>query len=168
MTLASLIPIALQSSIFLLVLSLGLNADVRAALHFFARPAALVRGIVAMAIVVPAFAVAVVLVFDLPHPVEVALVAVALSPVPPFLPLKAMKAGGRHDYTIGLLVTAATLSIVYIPLVLLLIDPLFPARLAMPPAKIAALVGISVLLPLAAGMLLRRVAPVLADKAARP
>ncbi|TXL81677.1 Na+-dependent transporter [Vineibacter terrae] len=168
MTLASLLPIALQSSIFLLVLSLGLQADIRSALHLFMRPADLLRAIVAMNVLVPAFALAVILVFQLPHAVEVALVAIALSPVPPFLPLKAMKAGGQHAYTIGLLVAAALLSIVLIPLVLRLIDPLFPARLAMPSAAIAKVVALSVLLPLDIGILVRAVAPAIAGKAARP
>jgi BASS family bile acid:Na+ symporter len=166
--LKELIPIALQSSIFLLVLSLGLNANLRSALHLFVRPAALIKAFVAMAVVVPAFAVAVALAFDLPHVVEVALVALALSPVPPFLPLKAMKAGGQHDYTVGLLVAAAALSIIYIPLAIMLIDPLFPAQLAMPPGTIAKIVAISVLVPLAIGMLVRHFTPAVADRAARP
>ncbi len=168
MTLAGLLPIVLQSSIFLLVLSLGLNADLRAALHLFARPAALLRAVVAMNVLVPAFAVAMVLVFEPPHVVQVALVAIALSPVPPFLPLKAMKAGGQHTYTIGLLVAAASLSIVLIPSAVLLLDLIFPARLAMPPAAIAKIVALSVLLPLAVGMVVRLVAPGVADKGARP
>jgi BASS family bile acid:Na+ symporter len=168
MMLAQLIPIALQTSIFLLVLSLGLNADMRSALYLFARPAALLRGFLAMAVMVPAFAVAVALAFDLTHVVEVALVAIALSPVPPFLPLKAMKAGGQHDYTVGLLAAAAAMSIVYIPLALVLIDLLFPARLAMAPGAIARIVAITVLAPLAVGILVRHAAPSLAGKAARP
>jgi BASS family bile acid:Na+ symporter len=168
MTLASLILLALQSSIFLLVLSIGLNADFGSAFQLFVRPAALLRALVSMGVVVPAFAVAVVVAFELPHAVEVAIVAIALSPVPPFLPLKAMKAGGRQAYTIGLLVAASAISIVWVPLFLQLISPLFPTRLGIQPASIAKLVAFSVLLPLATGMLVRHFLPALAGRTARP
>jgi BASS family bile acid:Na+ symporter len=168
MTIASLIPIVLQTSVFLLVLSIGLNAAPSGALYLFRSPGKLSRAFLAMAIVVPAFAVTLALVLDLPHTTEVALVAIALSPVPPFLPLKAMKAGGQGLYVVGLLVSAAALSIIVIPLALTLIDPLFPAAFAMPPGEIAKLVGISVLAPLAVGMTIRLFAANLAERAARP
>src|SRR5262249_12855021 len=69
---------------------------------------------------------------------------------------------------IGLLVAAAGLSIVYIPLALLLIDPLFPAKFVVQPADIAKLVGLSVLLPLAVGMAIRQLVPALAQRGSRP
>jgi len=168
MTLASLVLLALQLSIFLLVLSIGLNADFGSAFHLFVRPAALLRALLAMGVMVPAFAVAMVVAFDLPHAVEVAIVAIALSPVPPFLPLKAMKAGGQQAYTVGLLVAASAISIAWVPLVLHVISPIFPTRLGMSPASIAGLVAFSVLLPLAVGILVRHFLPNLAGRAARP
>jgi BASS family bile acid:Na+ symporter len=168
MTTATLLPLALQSSIFLLVLSLGLNADLRSALYLFARPSRLLRAFVAMAVVVPAVAVAMALTLDLPHAAELVLVALALSPMPPVLPLKAMKAGADREYAVGLLAAAAALSIVIIPVLLLLIDPLFPARLAMPLGAVAKVVLASVLVPLALGMLAHQFAPTVSGKAARP
>ena len=48
-------------------------------------------------------AVALAVAFDFTPVVEVALLALAISPVPPLLPGKEFKAGGRASYTIGLL-----------------------------------------------------------------
>jgi BASS family bile acid:Na+ symporter len=41
----------------------------------------------------------------------------ALSPVPPIVPNKELKAGGAPSYVIGVLVATALFSIVFVPLV---------------------------------------------------
>lgn len=167
MTLLSLIPITLQTSIFLLVFSIGLTATLQDATLMLRNPGKLLRMVVAMDLVVPAFAVAMVLAFDLRRAVEIALVAIAISPVPPFLPIKAMKAGEQRTYTIGLLVAAAILSVAFIPLAMKLLDQLSPATLAMSPVTVAKQVLVSVLAPLAIGIAMRHFAPRIADRAAR-
>jgi BASS family bile acid:Na+ symporter len=80
----------------------------------------------------PPFAVAAALAFDLHPAVKIALVAVAVSPVPPFLPLKATKAGGARNYTIGLLVAASALAVVLVPLAVELVGAVFGKPFAMP------------------------------------
>lgn len=165
--LTSLIPTVLQTSIFVLVLSIGLTAAPQDAFAMLRHPGKLLRMVIAMDLVVPAFAVATALAFDLHPSVKVALVAISISPVPPFLPIKVMKVGEPRTYTIGLLVAAAVLSVVYIPLAVALFDRLSPAELAMSPLAVADAVSRSILLPLAAGMAIRRVARKAADVAAR-
>ena len=167
MTLSNLIPIALQASIFLLVLSIGLTATLQDAVMMFRNPGKLLRMVVAMDLVVPAFALAVVLAFDLRRPVEIALVAISISPVPPFLPIKVMKAGEQRSYTIGLLVAAAILAVPFIPLAMHLLDQLSPATLAMSPVTVAKQVSVSVLAPLALGIAVRHLATRFADRIAR-
>lgn len=167
MTLSNLIPIALQASIFLLVLSIGLTATLQDAVTMFRNPGKLLRMVVAMDLVVPAFALAVVLAFDLRRPVEIALVAISISPVPPFLPIKAMKAGEQRSYTIGLLVAAAILAVPFIPLAMYLLDQLSPATLAMSPVTVATQVSVSVFAPLALGIAVRHLATRFADRIVR-
>lgn len=167
MTFLKLVPIALQTSIFLLVLSIGLTARPQDATLMFRNPGKLLRMVVAMDLVVPIFAVAVVLAFDLRRAVEIALVAIAISPVPPFLPIKAMKAGAQRTYTISLLVAAAILSVGFIPLVMRLLDQLSPATLAMSPVTVARQVSLSVLAPLAIGIAVRHFVPRAADRSAK-
>ena len=63
----------------------------------------------------PLIAVAIVATFHLPDAIEVSLLALALSPAPPILPKKQIKAHGEPSYAIGLLVFAAVVAVVYIP-----------------------------------------------------
>jgi BASS family bile acid:Na+ symporter len=121
-----------------------------------------------MFIVAPILASIVAATFDLHPAVKIALVASSVSPVPPFLPTKAIGAGGERQYVIGLLVAASVLSILFVPLALDVFELVFALPLEISPLRIARTVSITVLLPLAAGMLLRRFAPALADRFAKP
>jgi bile acid:Na+ symporter, BASS family len=165
---ASLLPVAISISIFLLVLGIGLNATPRDATHLFRRPGQLVRSLGALYLAMPACAVTMALAFDLHPAVKIALIAAAVSPVPPFLPRKAIKAGGARDYTIGLLVAASALAIVVVPLAMEVVGRIFAKHYAMPAAPLARLVMLSALAPLAIGMTVRQFAPSIADRMARP
>ena len=121
-----------------------------------------------MFIVAPILASLVATTFDLHPAVKIALVASSVSPVPPFLPTKAIGAGGERRYVIGLLVAASVLSIFFVPLALDVFELVFALPLEISPLRIARTVSITVLAPLAAGMLLRRLAPAVADRSAKP
>jgi BASS family bile acid:Na+ symporter len=121
-----------------------------------------------MNIVMPLFALALAIMFNLHPAVKVALVALSVSPVPPLLPRKVVKAGSRENYSIGLLVGMAILSIVTIPVAMELFEKLIGAPLAMPPLAVAALVLRTVLVPLLIGIIVRRLAPLRAAGAIKP
>jgi BASS family bile acid:Na+ symporter len=168
LTLAELLPVALKASIFLIVLGIGLHATFREAAALFRRPGQLAQAILAMNLLMPAFAVGLWLAFD-PHPaVSLALVALAVSPVPPILPRKALKAGGRETYTVGLLVAVSVLAVAMVPLAMALLSGLSPRPLEMGPGAVAAMVSVSVLLPLFLGMAWQRLAPATAERVAGP
>ncbi|TMA88180.1 MAG: hypothetical protein E6J74_28000 [Deltaproteobacteria bacterium] len=93
--LAQLIPLAIQASIFLLVFALGLRASYADATYVLRRPGLLARALFAMYIVVPVFAAILAALFDLTRAVKVALLLIAVSPVPPILPGKQLKFGAR-------------------------------------------------------------------------
>ena len=168
MALTTLIILALKTSIFLTVFGLSLQATMDAAFYLFRRPAELVRSLLSMYVVMPLFATALVAVFDLHPAVEIALITLAVSPVPPLLPKKGRKAGGPGDYVIGLLVAAALFAIVFVPLAVDLLGRVFgrPAQISV--ATIAQLVFTTVFLPLAAGIAVRHFAPAFADRIAKP
>jgi BASS family bile acid:Na+ symporter len=168
MSLAALILLVVKASIFLTVFALGLEATVEDALYVLRRPAVLVRSLLAMNVIMPIVAVALALAFDFSTAVEIALLALALSPVPPLLPKKEFRAGGRSSYTIGLLVAVTLLAIAIVPITVHLIGRLIGRAAYLGPAAVAQLVFMSALLPLAAGMAVRRFAPKLADHIARP
>ncbi|HKP94191.1 MAG TPA: hypothetical protein VJ385_00400, partial [Fibrobacteria bacterium] len=167
MELKSLTILVLKLSIFLTVLAVALGTSPRNATYMFRNPGALARSLIPMSLIMPLFAVVLVMAFRLNPAVEIALVALSLSPVPPFLPKKILKAGGREDYTIGLLVSASVLSVLLIPAALGLLDKLFPASLHMAPSEVLPVVLSSVLAPLALGLLFHALAPRSAAKAAR-
>jgi BASS family bile acid:Na+ symporter len=166
MDLETLIMFVIRASIFLMVFSLGLSASVQEALYLVRRPGLLVRSLLAMNVAMPIVAAVLATAFTFRRSVEIALIALAVSPVPPILPKKEFKAGGRAPYVIGLLVTAAALAIVFVPGALNLLGRLFGRPLDVPLRVVASLALITVLVPLAIGMAVRRVAPALAERMA--
>src|SRR5262245_18829674 len=116
MTLAELIPLAINISLFLLVFALGLKTVKGDALYLVNHPGLLVRSVLSMNVLMVAFAIIVALIFPLPRTIEIALIALAISPVPPILPGKQTKAGGSYSYAISLLATASIVAIVLAPI----------------------------------------------------
>jgi BASS family bile acid:Na+ symporter len=104
----------------------------------------------------------------LKHAVEVALVALAVSPVPPILPRKLRKAGATESDTIGLLVAVGILAIVFVPAAMEILERVFHVPLRMTFASVAALVFITIILPLALGIAVHTLAPVAADRLVNP
>jgi BASS family bile acid:Na+ symporter len=168
MTLTAIILLVLKASIILSVFAIGLKATFADTLYLFVRPHLLIRVLLSMKVLMPMIAVVIVMSFDIHPAVKIALAAISVSPIPPILPNKALKAGGREDYTIGLLVAAAVLSIVTIPVVMELFERITGIPLAMRAAPIGVLVLVTILAPLLAGITVRRILPALADRVAKP
>jgi len=168
MSLQTLILFVLKASILLNVFAIGLKAGVHDATYMFRRPGKLAKALLAMNILMPLFAIAFVLAFHLKHAVEVALVALAVSPVPPILPRKLRKAGATESDTIGLLVAVGILAIVFVPAAMEILERVFHVPLRMTFASVAALVFITIILPLALGIAVHTLAPVAADRLVNP
>jgi bile acid:Na+ symporter, BASS family len=155
-TIVLILKLLLLASVFLIVFALALRASRSDALFMFTHPGAAFRAFAAMYLIVPAVAVALALAFDLKPVVKVALVAIALSPMPPILPGKQLKAGAQFNYVTGLLFGVAVMSVVIAPLGLLIVDQLTPADLVLNPAMIAPPIILSTALPLVLGVIGRR------------
>jgi BASS family bile acid:Na+ symporter len=122
----------------------------------------------AMFIIMPVFAGILVYALSLPPAIDIALVALAVSPVPPVLPSKALGAGGSRSYVLGLFVAAAITSILFVPVAVELIEIIFgwPARLSL--GTIARIVTISIIVPLGVGLALRQILPGFAERLSGP
>jgi BASS family bile acid:Na+ symporter len=168
MDVAHVIPFAMQASIFLVVFSVGLTATIEDLLYLLHRPGLAFRSFLSMNIAMALVAGLLAAAFDLHQAVKVALITLGMSPVPPLLPRKQVKAGGRGSYAIGLFVTAALSAIVFVPIEVPLIGQIFGKPVHMPPSAVARIVLVSVLLPLVLGVLVRRLAPDLSERAAKP
>lgn len=170
MDLSQLLRLAITASILLLSFALGLRATFSDAGSFlrqpFRPPRPLLRALLAMTIVVPAMAATLAALLDLTPAVEIALLAVAVSPVPPILPGKQLELGGRESYVYGLLVSVSLAAIVTVPLAVELLGWLFRRDAHIGMADVSRIMGVSILLPLMAGLLGRRVVPGWAERAA--
>src|SRR5262245_45086302 len=103
---------AIIDSLFPMMFGLGLKSAAGHPTDLRRHPRLLVRSLVAMYLVMPLIVIVMVASFELRHEVKVALVALALSPVPPFLPDKQLKLVTRTKYVYGLLVTTSVIAIV--------------------------------------------------------
>lgn len=167
MSLATLFPLLIKISITLSVFAIGLKASFSDATYLFRKPALLARALLSMNVIMPLFALILGMTLALNAPVRIALVALSVSPIPPIFPNKALKAGGEENYTIGLLVATAVLSIVFIPLTMEIFERVSGYTLQMRASEVAILVLTSVLLPLIAGMAVRVLWPVFAERRAK-
>lgn len=165
---AQLLKVSFQASIMLTVFGFGLRAGVEDVMYLVRHPRMLVISLVSMFIVMPFVALVLVLVLDPPQVAGVALVALALSPVPPILLTRQRKAGGRASYGVGLTAAVSILSIVLVPALVAFLGRLMDRPFEMGPAAVATQVVLAVVLPLTAGMLVRAFLPGVAHRLEKP
>jgi Sodium Bile acid symporter family len=168
MTLQQAIVLALQVSILMTVFSFGLRTTVDDVLYVVRRPSLLARSLLAMFVIMPIVAVALARLFELRPSVEIALVALAISPIPPLLPGREQKAGGHASYALGLMMIVAVLSIATVPAAVDLVGRYFMKPFAMSSGAIASIVLKAAILPLVAGMVFRALLPAGAARIAKP
>lgn len=168
MTVQQLITLGITASLVGLVFSLGLKGAPGDLLYLLRRPGKLFRSLLAMNIVMLVLAVVVVLLFPLAIEIEIALIALAVSPVPPILPGKQAKAGGTQSYALSLLIVASIAAIVLVPLSIELMGYIFHAEFHMPAMRVLPPVLITVIAPLLLGVLFRGLFPKAAERIARP
>jgi BASS family bile acid:Na+ symporter len=168
MTLGAAISLAVQVSMALIVFCVALRAGTDNLTWLAQNPRLLVRSLVAMNVVMPLISVCAAVAFELDPVLEAALVAMALSPIPPILPAKELKAGGSRQYVIGLISVSALVSIVFVPVAATLLGRAFGRPVQVSFGTIAWIVATSILLPIVAGVLVRRLVPGLAARVAHP
>ncbi|HEV7387029.1 MAG TPA: hypothetical protein VGN73_00325 [Gemmatimonadaceae bacterium] len=168
MSLAKLLPLAIEAALMLMVLSLGLKATFADLFYLFRRPGQLMRALLSMDVIVPLIAVLLASRFAREAPVKIALVTLALAPLPATFPKKALKAGCKVSYTVGLMAAITLVAIVFIPIALELISRTFGITVQMSAAAIWQLVFVSLLVPLVAGVLIHHMAAAFADRVAKP
>jgi BASS family bile acid:Na+ symporter len=154
---AMLIRIAIVISVMMIVVALGLRCAVADAAYLLHRPSLLARSLLAMNVIMPLAALWLVSNFDFKTPVKVALVALAISPLPPFLPGKRLKLT-CHGYIYGIVVAAAVCSVVLVPLAASLLSAHFHTQ-HVSAIKVFLVVVITVLAPLFIGLFLQRIRP---------
>lgn len=168
MTLAQLVPLAIKASLVSTIFVAGLRTERGGLLYLLRHPTLLARSVLSMNILMPLLALWLSVVFDLNPAVKVALIALAISPVPPFLPGKLIKANAHTSYAVSLVVMAALLALITIPLSITALGSVFGVPLSVSPSLIFGVVGGAMLLPLGVGVAIRRFMPAVADRIVDP
>jgi bile acid:Na+ symporter, BASS family len=166
MSAKEIIILALVASVLLSVLGYGLKATISEAFCLFRRPGQLFRTLLSMNVVMPLFAILLVLLFDFDPLIRAVLVALAISPVPPLFPSSLSKAEEGEAYAIGLLVGASLSAILLIPLTLGILQTLEHKPLHISTPEIIVSVLITVIIPLILGIAIRHFAPAFATRVA--
>jgi bile acid:Na+ symporter, BASS family len=168
MDLLTIVKLAAVSSIFLLVLSFGTETRVRDAFAFLEAPVESLRAMAAMYVVVPAIALALALWLPLLPATMFALLALAVSPMPPVFPGKGAQVGGGSRYVMSLFVLATIMSFVAAPLIIQIDDKLLGVGLSFNTQRLLLTVGLTVVIPLAVGIALASLAPGFAARLRHP
>ena len=168
MSLQAIVGLALKASIMLTLFGFGLQATREDLLYLLRRPRLLVLSLASMFVVMPLFAILMTTVVSFSPGVVFALISLSISPVPPLLPKKVNKSDGLAPYGLGLMVTAASIAIAFVPLAVYFIGKYFNRPFVMAPGAVAKLVVVSVLVPLAMGIVVQRFAPTTAQRIADP
>jgi BASS family bile acid:Na+ symporter len=164
-TVEQLIHLAVLFSVMLIVLSFALRATWREAISLFRNPSLLLRSLLAMNVLLPVFAATLVGLFTFRPAIEIALITLAVAPVPPFLPQRQLKIVGHNEYVYGLLLATSLLSVVLAPLTVTLIGLAFSRHTHIAPLVIARIVALTVLIPFALGLIINQRIPAFAERA---
>jgi BASS family bile acid:Na+ symporter len=100
--LKAVLPLLISLSLAGLVLRVGLDADLADILELWRRPAKLLKAVLAVNVVVPLAALALVILVPLSPPARIGILLMAISPVPPLVPGKQLKVGGEKSYAYSL------------------------------------------------------------------
>jgi bile acid:Na+ symporter, BASS family len=121
MTVTDMAFLLLKASFFASLVAVGTAASLRDLMAPVRNPRRWLRGLLAMQIAAPVLAIAMVLTLPLSTPVRIALVLVAVSPVPPRSPTNACTEAESRSYSASLLSTSVLLAVVLTPLALTII-----------------------------------------------
>lgn len=163
-----LISFVLKASILLIVFAIGLSTRPQDLIYVVRRPSLLARSLLSINIVMPLFAASLAAAAHLLPVVEIILIALSVSPIPPLLPKKARNATGKSSYAIGLLVVVAFLAIAFVPIAVDLLGWAFGAAATISPKTVALVLARNVLAPLGSGLLVRYGARPFAERIVRP
>lgn len=157
MTFATALQLALLASIFISVFALATHAHAANLAYLVTHWRKGLRAAAAIYLVVPAAAILMCLLFDFHPAVEIALVAVAFSPIPPVAPKGQLKAGASESYVTGLLLLASALALVVTPIGVPLAANILHADATVDIGKMAMTLTLSIAAPLVLGLIAGRV-----------
>jgi BASS family bile acid:Na+ symporter len=155
-------------SIFAFVFSRGLSTPFGDLKYFVTRPGLLIRSLLSVDVLVPLIAVTVVILIRPSRAAAIGLLILASAPAAPMVLKKIAKAGGKPEYAVSLQLVLASLAILTTPITLYFLSSVAGFQLQVSPWEVAGRIGVSILLPIIAGMIIRWLSPALAGRIYRP
>lgn len=150
--------IALQSSVVVLLVAIGMSSTLADVTWLWRRPALLVRSLAAMYLVVPLAIFALVALLPVAQGVAAVLLVLAVSAGAPLLPRKLGTVGG-NPYAYSLVLTSSLCAIVLVPAWVALMSRHFGAAASISPLTVALALAKAFVVPLAIGMAWRAISP---------
>jgi bile acid:Na+ symporter, BASS family len=144
----------IKVSVFGLILAIGMRARWTDLLYLWQRPGLLVRSLLAMYVVVPLTAFALVKLLAMTSGAKAALIVLAASGGAPLLPRRLARLG-EGVYAFSLVVSSSLIAMIVVPLWLELFTVHFGVALEIHVLDVAKVVAQTFLLPLIIGMVLR-------------
>jgi BASS family bile acid:Na+ symporter len=161
-----LVLLLLALSVAAIELSIGLDATLEDVTTLVRQPLRLLKAMAAVNLVTPLAAAVLIAVLPLTPASKLALMFMAVAPVPPFAPAAALRGGARRAYAYALYVTLVVLAIAVVPAMVEILARVYGVDIAIGPIAVARKLGVAALLPLAIGMIVRRRFPAFAARAA--
>lgn len=155
-------------SIFAYMFSRGLRTQIGDLGYFGTRPWLLFLSLFSVDILVPLITLAVIFLVGPSKATTAALLLLASSPAAPLVLKKISKAGGKSEYAVSFHLLLASLAIVTTPVTLDLLSGATGFNLGVSPSDVAERVGLSILLPIVAGIAIRWLFPALAKRIIEP
>lgn len=166
---AAIINVLDMVSVALLIAATGLQSKLGLGLAFVrGDPAGATRSMLAMFVAMPAFVLSATWILPLERPVALALLALAVSPMPPFLPAKEKAIGGTNDYIAGTLLLAPLVALIAIPLFVWIAGGVFGLSVNHDPVAVLHILVVTLCAPWLIGLLVNRFAPTAAARLVRP
>jgi BASS family bile acid:Na+ symporter len=147
------------ATVFTVMLDVGLGIVPGEFLWLWRRPALMLKALVAVLVAVPALAMAVARLLDLPRAAEIGLVVMAISPGAPVALRRSLASGGHRSFAPGLQVTVALLAVVSMPVSIAALNHVYSGHASVGPLQLMKQVFIAQLLPLGLGVLAGRYLP---------
>jgi bile acid:Na+ symporter, BASS family len=161
-----LVPIVAQAALALIIASIGLQARARDVLAAMRNTNLVLKGLVAVNIIVPIVAIIICSILPINSSVRIGIVIMAVSPMAPLVQMKMWKGGLDTSHAIGLYVALILSAILFVPATIALLSALYPGEASISVAAVAKMVAITTLLPVAVGLAISHWAPNLARRAA--
>jgi BASS family bile acid:Na+ symporter len=161
---SSIVVLGFEASHVLTILAIGLEAPLHASATLLREPRQLGRVLLATGVVMPVLVALAIGNFDLTPAVKLALMALAVSPVPPII---LHRKHAERYYPLALFMTTCALAPVLAPLIFGIAAWALDKSVGFSPLHLLPHVGLAIISPLLLGWCLRRLAPV-TQRAAGP